>query len=32
MLLASNEPAALLDMIGRYQVPNETKWISPDAR
>jgi uncharacterized protein (TIGR00730 family) len=32
MLLASTDPAALLDMIGSYQVPSETKWISTDER
>ncbi|MCW4460861.1 TIGR00730 family Rossman fold protein [Sphingomonas sp. BT-65] len=32
MLLASTDPAALLDMIGSYQVPSETKWISSDER
>lgn len=32
MLLASSDPAALLDLIGSYQVPSETKWISSDER
>ncbi|WP_161626323.1 hypothetical protein [Sphingobium ummariense] len=32
MLLASTDPAALLDMIGSYQVPSEMKWISSDER
>ena len=32
MLLSSTDPAALLDMIGSYQVPKETKWISSDER
>ena len=32
MLLASSDPAALLDLIGSYQVPSEPKCISSDER
>jgi uncharacterized protein (TIGR00730 family) len=32
MLLASANPAALLDQIVDYQVPAETKWIARDER
>lgn len=32
MLLASADPAALLDMIVDHQVPDETKWIARDER
>lgn len=32
MLLASADPAALLDQIADYQVPTETKWIARDER
>ncbi len=32
MLLASSDPAALLDLIGSYQVPSETKWIRSNER
>ncbi|APX67038.1 TIGR00730 family Rossman fold protein [Sphingomonas sp. gentR] len=32
MLLASADPAALLDQIADYQVPAETKWIARDER
>ena len=32
MLLASSDPATLLDLIGSYKVPSETKWISSDER
>lgn len=30
MLLASHDPAELIDMIMNAQVPTETKWIKPD--
>jgi len=32
MLLSSDSPTALLDGLLTYQVPTETKWISPDER
>ena len=32
MLLASANPAALLDQIADHQVPTETKWIARDER
>ncbi|WP_347812612.1 hypothetical protein [Sphingomonas sp. BK235] len=32
MLLASSDPAALLDLIGSYRVPSETKWIRSNER
>lgn len=32
MLLASPDPKALLDLLGSYRVPTETKWIARDER
>jgi hypothetical protein len=32
MLLASHDPASLLDLLADYRLPTETKWIAPDER